>query len=236
MDIAPRRIFVPWLGDAELSANRRRSLACFDDLSIPVVRITSETVDEWILPEDPLPEAWRHLTPIHQNDVLRCYLMHHHGGGYSDIKAPGGEWVSSFDRLNATSAWAVGYPEYWWGVATLGSSRFGLGSTYWWRARYLQARYRSLIGNCAFIFKPGTPLTREWLDLTMAKLEALGPSLERRPARGPRERAGEVVDGVMCDYPVSWTALGGDIFHPLVLRHRARITASLPRPKIDDYL
>ena len=236
MDKVPRRLFVAWFGDAPLSDTRQNSLRALEEMSIPVILVTQENIGEWVLPEDPLPEGWMYLTAIQQADFLRCYLMHHHGGGYADIKAPSGEWDSSFEILDSGDLWAAGYPEYWWGVANLGTSHFEFRSADWWRCRIMQARFRSLIGNGAFIFKPRTPLTRQWLDLTTAKLESLTPALRKRPARASRERAGEVIDNVVCDYPVSWTALGGDILHPLVLKYRKKIVKTLPRPKIESYL
>lgn len=40
----------------------------------------------FILKDAPLHPSYSFLSGVHRSDYLRCYLMHHYGGGYSDIK------------------------------------------------------------------------------------------------------------------------------------------------------
>ena len=45
-----------------------------------------ENLSSWIAEKSPLHPAYNYLSSVHKADYLRCYLMHHHGGAYSDIK------------------------------------------------------------------------------------------------------------------------------------------------------
>lgn len=54
--------------------------------TIPFHLITLDSLPPWIDPEIPLHPSFDHLSTIHRSDYLRCYFMHVHGGGYTDIK------------------------------------------------------------------------------------------------------------------------------------------------------
>jgi hypothetical protein len=60
-------------------------------------------------------------------------------------------------------------------------------------------------------------------------------ALAANPGRFPKERSGEIYDGQKSLYPIYWTELLADIFHPLCLRHRRQILHSVPTPVFQDY-
>lgn len=238
----PRRIFVIWFGPP-MNANRRRGLASLQSESgVPVELVTESNLEDWTVPGHPIPTAFLNLTPVHRSDYLRAYLMHHHGGGYADVKWTSGSWIAAFDAFDTDPRLlAAGYRE----VGRHGVAEFGLRLrghwglqplvADWWRYRWLQLNHRSLIGLCAFIMRPQTVLTAAWMAAVDGRLDALAPALARDPARVPKERPGMVYDGVVSRYPVPWTHLLGDVLHPLVRRHRRRIVQDVPTPTWGDY-
>ena len=123
-------------------------------------------------------------------------------------------WRPAFARLASDSkAWAIGYTEMPW------------------EGEMIKSMPRSdLIGNGMYILKPRTPLTREWFAATQAKMDRIHKQLERYPSRGPRQ-----VHSVDYPYPLQWEALLGDIFHPLVYKHRAHVLHGLPPASFSDY-
>jgi len=237
----PRRVFVVWIGPP-MSAARAASLeAIRRNVGVETVLVTEDSLDHHVAADAPIHPSFRRLSAVHQADYLRCYLMHHHGGGYIDLKPLRASWAADFERLETTpGALAVGYrepdPQ---GVASFGIkfiSRPQMLHSAWWRRRWLQLNYRSLIGLCGFVFRPRTELTGEWFAEVTRRLDGFAGRLAEYPARHPRDHAGFAIDGRPSGYPVPWTALLGDVFHPLVWRYRRRLLKTLPSPGFDDYL
>ena len=83
-----------WTGDNELSENRKKSL---ETMKIApggnIVFIDKNNLKDYILTEHPLHEGYQYLSPIQKGDYLKCYFMHHYGGGYSDIKQTSKPWM-----------------------------------------------------------------------------------------------------------------------------------------------
>lgn len=58
---------------------------------------TKDTIPSLQLPSNPFHPAYPYLSAVHKADYLRAYVMHFHGGGYTDIKTPyGWSWYSAF--------------------------------------------------------------------------------------------------------------------------------------------
>lgn len=235
-DVLPvdrQRIFAFWLGGHPLTPRRAAQADALRKVGLDLVLIDDATAADWEVAGHPFHPAFRLLSPIHRADYLRCYLMHHHGGAYADLKLFEGSWLPAMAAFDDPSVWANGYPEYRWGVASFGvpaTPRYQPWRVRWWRYRYLQLRYRSLIGIAGFAFRPGTPLTRAWLTEVEARLTRLQPALERNPGRYAKERAGDVNDGVVSHYPVPWSSLLADVLHPLLYRYRHHVRQDIPRP------
>ena len=87
-DPVPRKIYTFWTGNNPMSESRQSHFELLKLVSgVEVVLITPNNLSEYILPEYPLHHAFKYLSLVHKADYLRCYFMHHYGGGYSDIKA-----------------------------------------------------------------------------------------------------------------------------------------------------
>lgn len=221
-----RRIFVLWLG-GELTDSRRRGIDSLQQTSgAAIVLITEERLSEWERTGAPFHPAFRYLSAVHKADYLRVYLMHWHGGGYSDVKATSGSWERAFEKLDTPGVWGVGYRE----LGRLSVAHFGAAgrafapqSLNWWKWRGLGLGYPMLLGCGAFAFRPQTRFTHLWLGAVEKRLNDLLPSLRAHPAQHPRARFG---DGT--GYPVRWPMLLSEVFHPLCLRYRPRLRLGIP--------
>ena len=205
----PRRVFVLWTGSNELSSNRRRNFELLrGTVRVPVELVSPGSLDNWVVPDHPLHPAYDDLSLVHRSDYLRAYLMHHHGGGYIDLKAPVASWRAGFDRAEADQpAWVTAYPE----SNAKASARFP-GSM----GRDIAAHWSRLVGTAAMIVRSHTPFTGEWLREVENRLDRLGPELAEHPGGVRNEAAG---------YPVSWTDLLGKVYQPLQLKYLEHIRA-----------
>ena len=200
----------------QLSEQRNKSLELLADISqCDVELVTMENIDVWVLSDHPLHPAFKYLSAVHKSEYMRTYLMHFYGGGYSDVKLATGSWETAFRRLEQDPlAWMSGYPEVEGGVVP------GLPAGAW----------SSLIGNGAYIAKPHTQLTQEWYTEMMAVMDTHAVALRRHPAAHPRERC-----EAKSQYPICWTELLGQIFHPIAYRNRERLLKDVPMPNCNNY-
>lgn len=180
-----------------------------------VVLVTHENVHEWLVPGHPLHPSFVHLSGNHKGDYMRCYLMHFHGGGHTDIKRVGYDWSYLYNKLDNSDAWALGYPE----IGPHGTP-----------CQWLQPHWRTLIGNGCYIFKPNTPLTTEWYEAVLAKMDEKADALSRHPAIAPREQPAGY------QYPLAWAELGGFLFHPVNHKYHDRVLHDMPVVNTQGYL
>ena len=156
---------------------------------------------------------------MHRSDYLRAYLLHHHGGAYLDIKRGYGDVCAAMDRLAAAPhAWVSGYRE-------LGADYVSdePGTIH----QALRRHHGLLLGNGAFVVRPRTPLTSEWLAEVHRRLDLHAPDLERAPGNVMGDNAG---------YPLAWAELQGAVFQPLCLKYSERVlTDDRLRPSFEDY-
>lgn len=199
---AAPKIFCFWTGDNEMSDNRKRGLQSLrEKAGLPVVLITPANLQDYIVKGFPLHPAYELLSLVHRSDYLRCYFMHHYGGGYADIKTFHHSWQNALKKLNKkTDKWGTGYPEVG-GVAPLG------GKLYEDMVFYLPL----LIGNGAYIMKPYTAFTAEWYVELHKRMDDYLPKLAAYNI------------GTIAEYPVPYTYLLGQIFHPLTLKYHRYI-------------
>lgn len=208
-----------------------------------VVRVvTTDNLDDYIDSADIHP-AYQHLNLAHRADYLRAYFMHHFGGAYTDVKPISDSWIPTIEELNSSNSyWAAGYREISrHGVGNLHQSAIRLNGSFsdrvssYTRWRWLQVNYRRVIGNGAFVFKPGTELTRRWWCEVNRRLDTLQKDLEKHPAIYPKERGGHVYDGKFSMYPVPWSYILGDIMQPLVLKYSSRVLKNMSPPDFLNY-
>ena len=161
------KIYCFWTGTNEITPARVNGL---NELQLKsgcdVVLITPENLPEYIT--EPLHPAYEYLSLVHRSDYLRAYFMHYHGGGYSDIKPGVHSWLSAFNKLG--NSWVLGYKELGPGVVAICTHKPMMQRT-------LQSNWHQLIGCGAFICKPHTFFTSEWLreadDLLTYKYDLL---------------------------------------------------------------
>lgn len=210
----PRVLYVLWTGENEMSQTRVR---CLDEIrrvnsDLDVRLVTPANLESHLVPDHPLHPAFQRLSLVHRSDYLRCYFMHHLGGGYTDVKAPLHPWGPVWDGFSDPDVWMVGQPEVNSDlVANLGGRL----------RRDVQREFSRLSINSSFIMRPGTPLTAEWYDEVQRRMDYYSRDLERFPAVDPM--------GVGGGYRVTWIALQSQVLHPLQLKH-------LPHVRTDERL
>lgn len=152
--------------------------------------------------------------------------MHHFGGGYADIKLTSQDWSRFFIELKNSNKFALGYQELPHGIPHIKNE---LGDE-------LRANYKLLIGLCAFIFKPNTPLTNEWISETHNLLDKKLEELRAHPAKHPQDQTGVILpDGSVSNYPLRWAELLGEVFHPIIYRYKDKVIQSLIAPQFSNY-
>lgn len=212
-------VYCFWTGDNVMSKNRE---ACLESMKravgVPLVLITPKNIADFILPDFPLHKSFEHLSLVHKSDYLRCYMMHHYGGGYSDIKKHENSFEKSFDKLHGSDSWVMGYREI--GERGVAKIEGILGDD-------LRRHWSKLIGNCSYICKPYTPFTYEWYDELHRRMDRYSEQLALNPGNVMGDNKG---------YPIPWTNILGDIFHPLCLKYHHKIMLSKTiKPIFSDY-
>ena len=201
-----KKIYVFWTGDNPLTENRQRCLQALKDKSdVEIVLITPQNLQDYILPNAPLHPAYPYLSLVHKADYLRCYFMHHFGGGYSDIKECQSSWQPYFDKLNSSNHYILGYPELKKNDVARLDGQLG---------QDLKANFSKIIGNVAYICRPNTPFTQEWYAELLHRMDFYADKLEQNRGNIWGDNEG---------YPIAWTNILGDIFHPLCLKYMQKI-------------
>lgn len=207
-------IYCFWTGINEMSENRKESLNDLYKFSgVEVLLITPNNLKDYILDDFPLHKAYPYLSNVHKSDYLRCYFMHHYGGGYTDIKRNKNNWKSAFDKLNSSNNFALGYREISYvGVGYL-SEKFELSNVYHFN-KLLKFHYLYLIGNGAYIFRSKTKFTHSWINEVHRRLDLSLNDLQNNPGN---------ILGDNENYPLPWISILGEIFHPLSLKYHKKI-------------
>ena len=222
-------IFCAWTGSNPLTANRAEALlSIYRETGCPVMFLNNATLRRWEKPDAPFHPAFEFLSETHRADYLRCYLMHFYGGGYTDLKHTAKSWSAAFELLRASPrAVGIGYQEL--GPQSVAPCGEPLESI-------LRENAAKLIGNCAYIFRKNSAFTTRWLAATHALLDGRLERLRAHPARHPMDQTGvQLPDGSVSAYPLRWTEMLGDIFHPLVYEfHDTLIQADL-MPSFQNY-
>ncbi len=219
MDV-PRIIYCFWTGNNPMSVNRKQALEILKKKTqCRVVLITPENLPEYILPEYPLHKAYNYLSLVHKSDYLRCYFMHHYGGGYTDIKIHEHSWVKAFDKLEkAPEKFISGYREIGsYAVARLNGN---LGED-------LKKNFSHILGNCSYIARAYSPFTNDWYCELSNRLDGYYDELRKFPGNVMGDNDG---------YPITWTGILGDIFHPLCLKYTTAIMfENSIKPRFKNY-
>ena len=200
------KIYCFWTGNNQMSKQRKECLNQLKDKSQSnVILVTPETLNNYILEDYPLHEAYIYLSETHKADYLRTYFMRFHGGGYSDIKKTTGSWTESFDKLNKSDKWIIGYAEIPGGEVC--------------------GRWETLVGNCAYICKPNTPFVVEWYNTMIKLMDVKLSALKKHPAVCTDDCRESSYTG----YPIEWNEMLGRIFHKILnSKYQDKILNTLP--------
>lgn len=210
------RLFVFWMGNNELSVNRKRCLQSLNEKSgLWIILVTRENLQSFVaMTGVPLHSGYNLLAAIHKSDYLRSYFMHFFGGAYSDLKAHKQSWVPEISKtMKNASVLASGMQEIAGGTPV----------------RSLANHTGLLISNGGFFFKPRTNLTLEWYNSVQEEMDAIYPRLLIHPGTHLNR---DMEPG----YPVSWAQIQGVKFHPIVYKYRDHISRNLPWIDLSNYI
>ena len=200
-------IYCFWTGNNPISENRRKCLEQLIKVSkCNVILVTPSTLNEYILDEHPLHPSFNYLSETHKADFLRTYFMRFHGGGYSDIKKTTGNWVESFEKLEKSDNWIIGYQEIRGGAIPS-----------------LANKWSELVGNGAYICKPNTPFVIDWYNEMIKLMDEKYDELKKNPAKFPQD-CKERNNG----YPIEWNEMLGRIFHKISYKYKDKVLNTLP--------
>lgn len=222
MKLQPR-VFCLWTDKNIMSEDRHNALSSIKKSNLEVILVNKANLSSWVVESTPLHPAYNYLSAVHKADYLRCYLMHHHGGAYTDIKQIEDSWLLPFEQLEKSDYFICGYRE----VSCLETARGrGLVKDLW-----LALNFHRVIGNGAYICKPNTPFTNDWIDKVHNVLDCKFDILKTYPAKHPRDFSNKIFeDGLVSKYPLRWTEICGEIFHPLCLKYSKKLLKNLPSP------
>lgn len=252
----PAICWVIWFGPWMQGARLRAFHALRANIGVEVKLVTEENLHLYNVSTHPFHRAIEQgmgLSQIHRGDYLRAYLMHHYGGGYHDVKPHSSSWKPWFKRFDFNDdLWLLGVKEPSQGgvgcdesyaalvlnatvYARGASSMLGEAGTNGYQGeccKRVKESWKSLVSNGAYIMRPHTPLTREWLLLLEKHLDAkleratLHPAPYSRCCNGKQDAKG---------YPFRWAELHGEAFHPLQFVYRKHIAGGLPRWDAGNY-
>jgi len=212
-------IYCFWTGDNAMNEKRIRCLNhTIETSKCNVVLVTKKDLDKYILKEHPLHPAYQYLSETHRADYLRTYFANFYGGGYIDIKKTLGSWVECFEQLrNSDEHWICGYREQ-----GPNSICYVPNKPHW----------NELIGCCAYICKPLTPLTKEWYNDMIKVLDEKLEKLKQNPSIYTND-----CTWTDSGYQMGWTEMLGDIFHRVSYNYKNKMLYTLPYVNTDlnDY-
>ncbi len=224
----PKVVFVCWFGGygielPEMSPNR---FNCFKELvsaiQVPVLLITSKNYKNFVLPDYPLHKAFDYLSGVHKSDYFRCYLLHHYGGGYHDIKSRLISWEDQFEKddwLFDDNIWMYGRQE-----KNEGAIAYPPGMD------HIKQEYNKLVTMGWIICKNKNLFTSQLIDKIHLSLDSHLENLIKFPG----VKSGGYYSDKPFDlvpensYPIRWLEILGEIYHPLMLTYTNFIKFGLP--------
>lgn len=240
-------IFTLWTGNNDLTQNRYDGLISIKNMkNVNMINVNPDNIDMFIKDGHPLHKSYNYLSKIHKSDYLRCYLMHHWGGGYSDIKKHYNNvsWDKHFDKIKRNNnMWMIGAPLD--GIAYPEENDDKLN-------KLLEQNTKNMAGISYFIYKPYTKLTYDWYNKLHEMLDEFYPQLCKNPAiysresfdRPPSKWCNDEMDENIkkrpcpkepTKYPISWNRILGQINYPIQLKYLQNIEVNIDLPDGNDY-
>ncbi|MDM1073045.1 hypothetical protein HX001_11180 [Empedobacter brevis] len=235
---APEVIYCFWTGNNPLTENRKKGIKALEkNAGVPVKLITPENLTQYIKSEYPLHKGYELLSFVHRSDYLRCYFMHHYGGGYADVKPFINSWKPAFEKLNSKKdKYIIGYPELLYGGLTPVKHTFlpdkSIYKKYEEKLNSEEKVFNDLtkhtpllVGTCSFICKPNTVLTKEWYEELHKRMDEAYDELKKFNEKEKNEFIYYEMGYPEKDkgYPIPYFHLLGQIIHPLMLKHHKYI-------------
>ncbi len=222
-------LFILWTDKNKMSKNRKKAINLIINTSnCNVIIVTPQNLHLFIKKNYPLHKSYQFLSAVHRSDYLRCYLMHHYGGGYSDIKYVKGDWSKNYSKLiNNSDIWIIG---------TMRFGHLSLSDKY--SIELKTNKNKSSISTGFFICKPYTLFTKEWYNTIHKILDEKFDLLQKYPAKIPRENCNlfskEILDN--STYPIKWFEILAEIFDPLQIKYKQYIKHGIPVRYTNNYM
>ena len=222
-----RIVWCFWFGE-EMSQSRK---ACFNSIknrNTNTILITEENLSKFIMKKDPLHKGYKFLSPTHKSDYLRSYFMYHYGGVYTDIKKQEFTYDEYYNLLELErELYCLGAPQ------TAPSQIANCKETLLTRKEF-----HKFSGCCNFMFRKGTFMALEWKKTINLKLDSVYHTLKNNsglyhPRATKYGAQGERIEPR--GYPLGWTEIHGDVFHPLSYKYSDKIKNILPHLSKENY-
>ena len=218
----PYVIFAIWFG--KINKIRQKCIDSIKNLGVDFVLITEDNLKNYIKDGFPLHPAFYYLSGIDRSDYLRAYLMHHYGGGYTDVKPYDSDkdWTSSFEKINNNeNIWILGHSEA--ETKDIACHTFHKLDNENWTCRDVKKNAENLINNAHYICRPYTKLTYEWINrLHLNLTKKINKLIDNPP---PSHRCCFNHEG---GYPLRWAESCGEILHPLEHIYNEHVFYGIP--------
>ena len=222
----PQHVFCIWTDlSIPISENRRKCLETIKNTGLNVIFVTPENLNKYIIPEYPLHKGYQYLSAVHKSDYLRTYLMHFHGGGYTDIKNTQYSWLKVWKKINSDkNIYITGYAERDLRHIACSKNNGEL-------CNILKDNFNILLGNCSYICRKQSIFTTDWYNTLIKTMDEYYEQLVKYPALTPRQ-----IPENDYAYPIEWSGILGNIYHPLCYKYRKHLFYDIPYIDTSNYL
>jgi hypothetical protein len=217
MEKTQKTIFIFWLGLNKMGKKRKQILNYLKNniKKCDVTLINNFNYKNFIKPAYQLHPAFEYLSAVHKTDYLRCYFMHHYGGGYTDIKYQYDNWNQCFNKINDNS-----------NIFVIGCKEKNIGCISGRCSNYVRNNWERCISNGKFIMKKQTVFTSQMMSKIHEILDLKLELLKKNPAYC--NRSGYLCKHTECKhYPIWWNEILGEILHPLEVEYHKHILYDL---------
>ena len=217
------------------------------NIGTPFVLITKLSISEFELKEHPYHPAVRYtlehregLSGNHMSDYFRNYFSYHYGGAYHDIKLrskaqsidncwklfkdPNVWVVGMAETPDGSAEWDLEVTDYIWEHEKFEPNSPLLKDSKWHDKKFHDNK---LLSNGGWVARPNTDLFKNVNSFAEKRLDDLFEKIKFRPIWNFKRCCLNVGAGEKYGYPLRWTALQGNIFHPYQEVYRSHINRSM---------
>jgi len=218
-----KKLWCFWANLNNLTTNRKKSLdLLYKFAGVDIELVTENSIYDLEIKECPIHEGFKYLSDTDKGDYARCYLTHHYGGGYTDIKPFTMNWNKYFDYLENPIIDLVGPPE---------------PGPYAIAYEPAKSDYHNLVCVHKYILRKKSIISTEWYKEVNKLLDENLISLISNPGwYHPRAVSKNInPTGVFQNednkiytpnYPMFWN-YSGSIFHKIQHKYKYRISTSM---------